>query len=289
LKSRWIKIVVSSVFYIKANSLFDFRRPIIYKVFSLVPFHIINWMKQLVNKADLILPNSIEESLQLKQIFWVNNNNNIKVLYNWVDNNYFNWISQNLFKEKFWLNNYIMSVSHIEPRKNHLFLIKWFLEYKKLFKSDLKLVLLWDFRWNYFKYHNEIKLLLKNNKTEIIHINNLKNSDNLFKSAYLWAKAHFLLSSLETPGLSNIEAWLWWNKLILWKCKPVIEYFWNYASYINWKNINEIIKQIKNIDKKNWKTNWKTNNQIDFIKKNYTWEVIWTNLLSHYKNICKKK
>lgn len=284
LKSKWVKIVVSSVFYIKPNSLFDFRRPFIYKLFSYVPFHIINWMKYLLNNADLILPNSNEEKKQLEDIFWVNSNN-IKVLYNWVDKNYFDWISNNLFKNKYNLEDYILSVSHIEPRKNHLSLIRWFLDYKKINKNSLKLVLLWEFRWNYFEYHNKVKKLLEENKSEIIHVSNLSSKDDLFKSSYLWAKAHFLLSSLETPGLSNIEASIWWIKLILWNCKPVKEYFWEYSSYIDWKNIDEIVNEIELINN----INYSRENQINFIKKNYTWEVIWENLLNHYKSLCKKK
>jgi len=289
LKSKWIKIVVSSVFYIKPNSLFDFRRPIIYKLFSYIPFHIINWMKQLVNKADLILPNSEDEKNQLINIFWISSEK-INILYNWVDKKYFDKINKDLFKDKYNLEKYILSVSHIEPRKNHLSLIKWFLKYKEENKSNLKLVLLWKFRWNYFDYHNEIKILLKNNEKNIIHIDNLSDKDDLFKSAYLWSEAHFLLSSLETPWLSNIESALAGKKLILWKCNPVKQYFKNYANYIDWKNLKQIIKEIENINSNITKNNKKEQkNQIEFIKQNYTWENIWLELLNHYKNIWQKK
>jgi len=288
LKSKWVKIIVSSVFYIKPNFLFDFRRPIIYKIFSYIPFHIINWMKQLLNNADLILPNSEEEKNQLINIFWINTKK-IRILYNWIDENYFDWVDKNLFKNKYKLDNYILSVSHIEPRKNHLSLIKWFLKYKKkeYKNSNLKLVLFWNYRWNYFEYHSKIKKLLKSNKNEIIIINNLSSKDEIFKSAYLGSKAHFLLSSLETPWLSNIESWLAWIKLILWDCKPVREYFKNYANYIDWKNINVIINEIKKIDKNSEFLD--KDKQIEFIMQNYTWEKIWEKLLNHYKNIWKKK
>ena len=286
LKKRWIKIVVSPVFYIKANKLLDFRRPIMYKIFWYVPFHIINWMKQLIKKADLILPNSEDEKNQLISIFWINNKK-VSILHNWVDENFFVWVDENLFKKKYNLWKYILCVSHIEPRKNHLSLIKWFLQYKKKNKTNLKLVLLWDFRWNYFNYHNKVKSLIKNNRENIIHLNNLSHDNELFKSAYLWSEAHFLLSSLETPWLSNIESWLAWNKLILWDCKPVREYFKHYANYIDWKNIKQIIKQIESIDRNVIKHDKK--GQIEFIKQNYTWEKICKKLLNHYKNILHER
>lgn len=284
LKQKWVKIVVSSVFYLKPNYFFDFRRPFVYKMFSFIPHHIVNWMKKIVLNADLILPNSTDEAIQLKEVFWVNFEK-IEVLHNWVDNNYFNWIDKNLFKEKYNLNNYVLCVSHIEPRKNHLNLIKWFLQFKKNNSSDLKLVLLWDYRWNYFKYHDKVKTLINNNKDSILHLNNLKNSDELFKSAYLWTKAHFLLSSLETPWLSNIESSYAWCKLILWECIPVKEYFKDYATYLNPKNLDEIENTIINLIN----NNSNLDKQIEFIKNNYTWEIISKELLKYYNNLWIKK
>lgn len=282
LKSKWIKIIVSSVFYIKPNTIFDYRRPLFYKIFSFIPFHIINWMKQLLKKSDLILPNSKEEWMQLQRIFWINKEK-IKVLYNWVDKNYFNWVDKEFFKQKYKLDKYILCVSHIEPRKNHLSLIEWFLEYKKENKNNIKLILFWDYRWNYFSYHKKVKTLISENEKDLLHIKNLKNSDLLFKSAYLWAKWHFLLSSLETPWLSNLEAGIWGIPLVLWKCKPVKEYFWKFAIYINWKNKKQIIDMFKNIKNKENK------DQIKFIKNNYSWEKIWGELLLYYNTIWKKK
>lgn len=284
LKQKWVKIVVSSVFYLKPNYFLDFRRPIVYKMFSFIPHHIVNWMKQLILNADLILPNSTDEALQLQEVFWVDKEK-IKVLYNWVDKDYFNWIDKDLFKKTYNLDNYVLCVSHIEPRKNHINLIKWFLQFKKNNISDLKIVLLWDFRWNYFKYHDEVKNLINNNKDNILHVNNLKNIDELFKSSYLWAKAHFLLSSLETPGLSNIESAYSGSKLILWDCNPVKEYFKDYAIYINPQNLDEIEQNIKNV----LNNNYIQDKQIEFIKSNYTWEEISNQLLTYYKNLWIKK
>ena len=36
LRQKWVKIVVSSVFYLKPNYFLDFRRPIVYKIFSFI-------------------------------------------------------------------------------------------------------------------------------------------------------------------------------------------------------------------------------------------------------------
>lgn len=284
LKKKWVKIVVSSVFYLKPNYFLDFRRPFVYKIFSFIPYHIVNWMKQLIINADLILPNSTNEALQLKEVFWVNGAK-IKVLYNWVDMNYFNWVDKDLFKKTYNLDNYILCVSHIEPRKNHLNLIKWFLQFKKNNSLDLKLVLLWDFRWNYFKYHDEVKTLINNNNDSILHLNNLKNTDELFKSAYLWTKVHLLLSSLETPGLSNIESAYAWCKLVLWYCNPVKEYFKDYATYLNPNNLDEIENTISYLID----NNYNSDKQIKFIENNYTWEAISSELLNYYNNLCIKK
>lgn len=283
LKKKWTKIVLSSVFYLKPNYLLDFRRPSIYRLCSYIPHHITNWMKLLVNNADIILPNSEDEGKQLISVFWADSKK-ITVLHNWVLKDFYKWVSSTLFKDKYNLNNYILCCSHIEPRKNHLYLIKWFLKYKELNpQTDLKLVILWWYRGNYFSYHDEIKELISSSN-DILHIDNLKNTDELFKSAYLWCSAHFLLSSLETPWLSNIEAWLVWKKLVLWDCKPVREYFKDYADYINPHNINQIVDSIKRLDfhKDNEK-------EKEFILNNYTREWISENLLDIYNKIWKTK
>jgi glycosyltransferase involved in cell wall biosynthesis len=283
LKSKWTKIVLSSVFYLKPNYFLDFRRPWIYRLCSHIPHHITNWMKLLVRNADIILPNSTDEWNQLIQVFWANKNI-IKVLHNWVLKDYYNWVSKDLFRNKFGLEKYILCCSHIEPRKNHLYLIEWFLKYKELNPgSDLKLVILGQYRWNYFSYHEKIKKLISSSK-DILHIDNLKNTDELFKSAYLWCSAHYLLSSLETPWLSNIEAWLVGKKLVLWDCKPVREYFKWYADYVNPHKLNQIVESIKKLDLNN-----DNNEESKFILENYTREKISENLLDIYKNLWKTK
>ena len=314
LKKKWIKIIVSSVFYLKPNYFLDFRRPFVYKIFSYIPHHIVNWMKHLLSKADLILPNSNEEMLQLINVFWLDKNK-IQVLYNWVDWDYFDDIDINSFRDTYKIKNYIICVSHIEPRKNHLNLIKWFLEFKgqkdnlintldkkwnlnkKIIEkeyNDLKLVLLWDYRGNYFDYHNQVKKIIEDNVDSIIHINNLDNQNKLFKSAYLWSLGHFLLSSLETPWLSNLEAWLASNRLVMWDCKPVREYYNWYWTYINPKNIDEIKNEIaillykKILENKGILIDKEKDIQIAFIKQNYSWDSITDKLLEFYKNLLWK-
>lgn len=279
LKARWIKIVVSSVFYVKPNSLFDFRRPIVYKIFSFIPFHIVNWMKQIVLKADIILPNSQDEAEQLSAIFWVNKNK-IQVLHNGVDEKYFEWVDPMEFKNKHQLDDYFLCVSHIEPRKNHLSLIESFLELRQNNWISQKLVILGDYRWNYFAYHDKIRSLINSNPEVILHISTLKNSDSLFKSAYLWAKGHILLSSLETPGLSNIESMYAWLPLILGDCKPVREYFWEDAMYVDPKNKSEIQSVILKI------IHFRLNKSaVEKVKERYTWEAISTKLNNIYHSI----
>lgn len=280
-KKKGIKIIISPVFYIKPIHLFDFRRPIIYKSFSYIPHHVVGWMKTLLQSADLILPNSQAEAEQIISIFWIQRKN-IRVLHNGVDEDYFDWINANLFKEEYKLNSYILSVSHIEPRKNHEILINTFLKANQswVIPQHTKLVLIGEFRWNYQSHHKKIKTLLQNNKSKIIHVTGLKNSDPLFRSAYLWANAHILLSTLETPGLSNLEALLAWLPLILWDCEPIREYFWDYAVYLQPKNERAIWSAIL------WVVDRKSQSveaQISFAKLNYSWNRIAQKLYMYYK------
>jgi hypothetical protein len=64
-----VKILVSPVFYLIPSSIFDFRRPIVYKICSWIPFHAANSMKSLLESADRILPNSLDEAKQIQSIF----------------------------------------------------------------------------------------------------------------------------------------------------------------------------------------------------------------------------
>lgn len=270
MKSKGIKIVISPVFYLKPNYFFDFRRPIIYKIFSFIPHHIVNWMKESLILADRVLPNSESEKKQIVEVFWTESWK-ISVLYNWVDWAYFEWINQNLFKETYNVWEYFLCVSHMEPRKNHLALIKAFIEYKKTWGKE-KLVLLWKMRWNYFSYHQKLKEMLLDHKNDILVISDLDSSQEIFKSAYLWSKAHILLSSLETPWLSNLEAYLWNKPLILGDCYPVREYFGNDAVYVDPKNQAQIVKAFQSIENHSW---------INFPNK-FTWDSISQELIKIY-------
>lgn len=175
--------MVSSVFYLSPNYFLDFRRPIVYKIFSHIPHHIVHWMKELLLRADLILPNSLAEKKQLEYIFGISSDK-MDILYNGVDSCFFENIREDDFCQKYNISDYFLCVGHIEPRKNHLFLIEEFLDWKKNTKNCTKLVLLGDYRGNYFKYHKEVQSLIDEND-DVLHIAHLKNSDQSFRSAYL--------------------------------------------------------------------------------------------------------
>ena len=284
LQKKGVKIVVSPVFYVQPNSLFDFRRPFVYKLFSYIPHHVVAWMRQLLTRADLILPNSYAEKIHLQQIF-PSLCKNIEIIHNGVDPDYFVWADPALAASKYALWDYILSVSHLEPRKNHKTLIKYFIRYIKQNPiRKIKLVLVWDYRGNYFSYHKELEKLIGENQDSILHISWLSNSSELLKSLYLGAKAHILLSSLETPGISNIEAALAWKQLLVWDCDPVREYFSTYASYLKKEDekwFTYFMDSLLNPKLEN------TKEQIDFILDHYTWDKIGSQLINYYKNLCE--
>lgn len=270
LKANGVKIIVSSVFYVSPNTLLDFRREWIYKLMSKIPFHVVNWMWNLLRKADLVLPNSVAEGEQITRIFGLENRYN--VIFNWIDDNFFQGIDENEFKTRYNLESYLLCVSHLEPRKNHLNLIKAFLDSN----FQWKLVLLGKYRWNYFSYHDEIKGLISSNPDRILHIDSLSNTDTSFRSAYLGASAHILPSILETPGLSNLEAWLCGTELIIWDCAPVREYFEEFAMYVSWTKIQEITQSINSI------TGHKNPMLSQHIKERFSWSRIARELNKFY-------
>lgn len=267
LRKNWTKIVVSPVFYLYPQFL-EFRKPSLYKLFSYIPFHTLNWVKETLNNSSIILPNSNAEWEQISWIYGISKDK-IQTFYNWVNKDYLDGVNNNIFFNTYWIENFFLCVSHIEPRKNHLNMIKWYLKSN----VDEKLVLFWNYRWSSYWYHNEVKNLITKSNWKIIHIQWVGHDDEILKSAFLSCKAYVLASYLETPWLASLEAQLAWKPLILWDCPPVREYFWNNAIFIKPNSITQISNAFENIR--------------NFSAKNINEKFYWENILPQLEYIYK--
>lgn len=148
---------------------------------------------------------------------------NFSVVYNAVDPVYYNKVPGSLFIEGFNITRpYILNVGNIEKRKNQLALarvMKSFPEYD--------LVLIGGVRDK--KYLAQIKEELPSAK--VIH--RLPAGSEMLRSAYAGADCFCLPSTLETPGLAALEAAASGVPLVITSIGCTVEYFGNYAQYVN--------------------------------------------------------
>ena len=243
---RNIKIINSPTFYVsnyntmKAASL----------VSNLIPIpNYFSYKKGFFHQCDSIIVNSLDEKNQIQCLFGVDLGKKIKVVYNSIERDYkeFREISNiNCFLNKYSLDpGYLLCVAFLDERKNTIKLIQAFLScYQEIRK---KLVLIGDYRFLLDSNRRITQKLIDDNHDKVIHIPYINRYDDLLKSAYYHCSAHLLPSILETPGLSNLEA-LYFNKPILvGKCKPVEEYFHEYAIYCDQSSRHGIMKGIKEI------------------------------------------
>ena len=279
LHARGHKVVVSPVFYLRPLWWGDFRRSSVYRLCSYIPHHITHWMRSLVRSADLLLPNSLDEGNQLQSVFGADMSK-IHVLPNGIDPCHFDGVDPEAFRVHYGLDRYILSVSHIEPRKNHLRLIEAFLS----LEIPQKLVLIGAFRGNYFDYHARIRDLIEKYPDRILHIPGLPSGDPLMRSAYLGADLHALASVLETPGIVNLEAGLARCPLVVGDCPPVREYLGATAVYVDPLNTSSIAEGLRaGLSLKN--NTVLLTQQSEHIQDTYSWHTIAENLYLHYSRL----
>jgi len=194
----------------------------------------INRIKAAIQGADLLLPNSAAEKEQLEKMFSVRGRA-FEVVHNGVDAPRPD-VDGRHFREMFGIaEDYILSVSMFDKRKNTLRLLKAFLA------LDTKriLVLVGDVRFANSAYFSEIRQLIAENPKRIRHVG-LVSDTEIIASAYAGAALHALPSILETPGLSNLEAASYGCNIVVGDCDPVREYFEDAAFYCNPRSVDSI-------------------------------------------------
>lgn len=272
-KRKGKKVLISPVMYRDENLMF---LKVMNLVFNKMPFP--NWFKlnqEALNVADLILPNSNEEVIQIRKIFDLLEEK-CRVLHNGVEDDLFKNVSPNLFYKNYRLRDFVLSCAMIDPRKNTLRLVKAFLESG----IKTKLVLIGGYRPFNESYNREVSELLAHNKDKIVFLGQMKPKDPMMLSAFLGARLFALPSILETPGLSNLEAGLAGCRLLVGDCKPVREYFGDSAVYCDPKNIGDISRKMLNA--------YMDEDSIlpkKIILEKYTWRVIARNLEKIYRGL----
>lgn len=187
---------------------------------------------------------------------------NFTLIRNAVDYSYFTDIDHSLFTQKYGIQDYVLCVGRIEPRKNQLMLIH------ALNKTGIPLVLLGQEDSN-TKYS---KLVHSFAGANVLFTGRISHEDPLLASAYAGAKVFCLPSWAEGAPLSALEAATVDVPLVLSNRSGEYEYFGEAAKYCDPFDPEEIRNNILDIyQTEDW--NRENRQQLNLkLHEEFTWE-----------------
>ena len=271
-KQKNIKIALSTIAYTKERMTLKRR---LYDWFdSKLPLDTTYRLnRKLIQNADVLLPNSEEESRYLDDIMGASNKIK-RVIPNATDLRYKNGDPTEAIKA-YGFKDYILCVGKIEPRKNQMQLVK------ALAGTDIPLIILGSYIPNVKSYYDEVVAEIEKNPN-MKHIEYLPMDSDMLSSLYAGAKVHALLGRNETPGIVNLEAGLAGANLVVGDCVPVREYLKDYALYADYNSVSDVKEKLIKA------YNSPKNSSIPkFIEENYTWKVVAEKTYAAYQLIMK--
>ena len=185
--------------------------------------------REIISRTDVFLPNSTSEMRRVLADFSESQGKRFVVVPNAVDTSLFNSDKINVSKEVMKYDGCVLCVARIEGRKSQLNLVRAM--------KDLpwQLVLIGTPAPNHMGYNEQIKNEAGNN----VHI--LGQMDHhLLPQFYKAAKVHALISWMETPGLSSLEAAVMGCNLVITDKGDTRDYFGEYAYYCDPDSVDSI-------------------------------------------------
>lgn len=228
-------------------------------------------LKKICRQVDVFLPNSESE---MKRII-----NDFKLL-NPLYVNVPNAVDLALFKddaaisdEYLKLNGCVLSAARIEGRKCQLELVK------AVKNSPYTLVIVGKAAKHHQKYYDLVKREAGDN---VVFIEHLAQSDLV--QLYKLCKVHALVSWMETPGLSSLEAGIMGSNLVITENGDTRDYFEDMAFYCDPADVASIRKAI------DLAYNSPSSNSLkNKIINEYSWEKTALATLSGYNKIMNNK
>ena len=225
--------------------------------------------KRMMEIADVLMPNSESEAKQLGRFFQVPRSK-IAVIPNAVDS-VFSDAKPEPFIEKYGLQDFVLCVGRIEPRKNQLGMIR------ALSGTKVQFVLIGDPVSIYPDYFYACRKAAGSN---IHFLGGMSHGTEMLRSAYAACNTFLLASWLETPGLAALEAGLAGAKVVITQDGATREYFRDLASYVNPADTAEIRAKTLAACERPKDTRLK-----EFIEQNYTWKRAAEKVLVEYQRI----
>jgi glycosyltransferase involved in cell wall biosynthesis len=192
-----------------------------------------SWRRELLQLANLVLPNSRAEANQLAHLFGVDRAR-IRVIPNGVLGTTAS-VGPELFRERWLREPFALSVGRIEPRKNTLGLIR------ALGPLGLPLVLIGEAHPGHRRYEEECR---RAGQGVVVWLGRLDHQDPMLASAYAAARVFALPSWFETPGLAALEAALAGCSIVITPFGSTREYFGSLAEYARPDRAGEIRRAV---------------------------------------------
>jgi glycosyltransferase involved in cell wall biosynthesis len=217
--------------YIKTLIKYFFEKRMHAGVYKMIFKGYYGMMKEIVDNTSVFLPNSDSEMKRVANEFGLIDYKYVSVP-NAVDIMIFN---ENHIKDNKYLEfkNCILCAARIEGRKATLNLVR------AVKNTNYKLVLVGNTSKNQKKYVEQVKQEAKDN---VYFLNSVSHDD--LKQLYSVAKVHALVSWMETPGLSSLEAGVMGCNIVITKKGDTYDYFKDDAYYCEPDNVESIKKAI---------------------------------------------
>lgn len=227
-------------------------------------------LKEILGLVDALLPNSQSEMKRIRQGFKLNTVPYF-VIPNAIDPTLFNYEQVRVSEQARQFSGCILCVARIEGRKCQLDLVR------AMRGLPYKLVLIGKPAPNHLRYYELIKKESSENTCFLEYV-----PHEQLPQYYKVAKAHALISWMETPGLSSLEAAVMKCNIVVTKKGDTDEYFGQYAYYCEPGNIKSIRNALIEVYKNPFDENLRKK-----ILDNYTWQIAAKKTLDAYEQVLK--
>ncbi|MGF1746878.1 glycosyltransferase [Vibrio minamisatsumaniensis] len=254
MKGLGLKLVISPNLWVTKDTMYDYPHDQIWP---------------LINLADRIIVNSWKEAYSLAEVYGMPLDK-FRVVYNGVENEYFEPVVDLSFIDKFELdvNGYLLNVANIEPRKNQLKFIEAMLDVD----TELKLVIV-----GHIRDEEYARKVFELGRGRVIHVGPLEYGSTILKSAFTCSKAFVMPSALETPSIAALEATASGIPVLITKEGSTEEYFEGSAVFIDPNNIESMVRGLGEI--------LSNNNKVAPLSRKYSWENVVDDLYNYYDEL----
>lgn len=229
-------------------------------------------MKEIADNTDVFLPNSVSEMNRVASEFKLKNYNFVSIP-NAIDKSVFSEEATNTTNKFEKFKDCIVCAARIEGRKSTLNLVR------AVKGTDHQLVLVGKASQNQAKYVAQVRAEAGDN----VHFLGAIAHDDL-KDLYKVAKVHALVSWMETPGLSSLEAAAMGCNIVVTPKGDTRDYFGDYAFYCE----PDDVQSIKDAIEKAYNTPFNPELKARILE-HYTWEETAAETIKGYQSVTRLK